>query len=229
MGMNHRSLVLRTAPATQIVSTEDMKTYLQVDDDTENPDIRDAIISSRQAIENYTGRSFLNTVWNLWLDEWPRDRSREDTPDGVHNLPITHFDKALRHIVIPRPPLVSVASITYYDTSDTSATFASSKYFVDTKSTPGRVCLNFDENWPTTLLRPCNGIDIQFTGGYGTSGSDVPEAVLLAVKQMTKFNYRIMTGAYEEGETVAFESDKNKSGLTDFVEKLLMPYRIARV
>ena len=78
------------------------------------------------------------------------------------------------------------------------------------------------------MLRPHNAIDIEFTGGYGTATTDIPDAVLLAMKQMVKFNYRVMTGGYEEGETLAFESDKNKSGLTDFVEKLLMPYRISR-
>ena len=226
--MGHRSLVLKTAPATQIVSTADMKTYLQVDDATDDTEITEAIVASRQAIESYTGRSLINTVWNLWLDGWPRDKSAENPPEGVHNLPINSFDETLRYIVIPRPQLVSVASVKYYDTDDTVATFSSTKYFVDTKSEHGRVCLNDGENWPTVLLRPHNAIDIEFTGGYGTATTDIPDAVLLAMKQMVKFNYRVMTGGYEEGETLAFESDKNKSGLTDFVEKLLMPYRISR-
>jgi uncharacterized phiE125 gp8 family phage protein len=226
--MEHRSLVLNTAPATQIVSTADMKTYLQVDDATDDTEITEAIVASRQAIENYTGRSLINTVWNLWLDGWPRDKSAENPPEGVFNLPIDAFDKKLRFIKIPRAPLVSITSIKYYDTADAVATFSSGSYFVDTKSTPGRVCLNNGANWPTTLLRPCNGIDVKFTCGYGTATTDIPDAILLAVKQMVKFNYRVMTGGYEEGETLAFESDKNKSGLTDFVEKLLMPYRIVR-
>jgi uncharacterized phiE125 gp8 family phage protein len=226
--MNHRSLVLKTAPATQIVSTADMKTYLQVDDAVDDTEITEAIVASREAIENYTGRSLINTVWNLWLDSWPRDKKAENPPSGVYDLPINAFDRQLSYIELPRAPLVSVASIKYYDTADSVATFSSGSYLVDTNSVPSRVCLNYNTQWPTTLLRPCNGIDIEFTSGYGTATTDVPDSILLAVKQMTKFNYRVMTGGYEEGETLAFESDKNKSGLTDFVEKLLMPYRIVR-
>jgi len=228
----HRSLVLNTAPSTQIVSTALMKTYLQVDDDTENPDIRDAIISARLAIEAYLGRSLISTTWNLWLDAWPRDRSRENPPQGVFNLPIDAFDATLNYIELPRPPLGSVTHVKYYNTGDTVATFASSKYFVDTKSTPGRVVLNTDESWPTTLLRDANWIDVQFVAGYGTSETDVPESILLAVKQMTKKFYRDMTGLYEDQESTAYlaESDKaGKSGLPKGVEQLLMRYRIPRL
>ena len=225
----HRSLVLKTDAATQIVATSAMKTYLQVDDSTDDTEIAEAIVSSRLAVEHYLGRSLINTTWNLWLDEWPMDKRGGAPPEGVYNLPIDAFDNKLDHIVIPRPPLVSVTSVKYYDTADSVTTFASSKYLVDTKSTPGRVVLNHGESWPTTLLRPANGIDVEFVAGYGTATTDVPDAILLGVKQMVKFNYRVMTGAYEAGETAVFESDKNKAGLTDFVEKLLAPYRISRL
>jgi hypothetical protein len=223
----HRSLVLKTAPATQIVATSLMKTYLGVDDAADDVVIQEAIIASRQAIENYTGRSFINTVWNLWLDNWPRGKGG-DYPEGSFDLPINAFDDTKIFIDVPRPPLVSVASVTYYNTSNVSAVFSSASYFVDSKSTPGRIVLNSGSSWPSVLLRPANGIDIEFTAGYGTAVTDVPDAIILAHKQMTKFNYRVMTGAYEQGETPVFASDQNKTGLTDFVEKLLMPYRIAR-
>jgi len=226
--MNHRSLKLKTEPATQIVSTADMKLYLQIDDATEDALIVEAIIASRQAIENYTGRSLINTVWNLWLDAWPSN-GKGDIPEGVFTLPINAFDNALNYIDIPRPPLVSVASITYYGADDVGVVFASSNYFVDTKSSPGRISLNDSGSWPTGLLRPMNGIDIEFTAGYGTATTNVPPAILLAMKQMTKFNYRVMSGGYEQGETPMFQSDQTKSGLTDFVEKLLMPYRLMRL
>lgn len=226
---SHRSLKLNTEPATQIVSTADMKTYLQVDDSDDDTEIVEAIVAARKAIENYTGRSFINTVWNLWLDSWPIDQTAiRKMPEGVHQLPINHFDGYARVIEILRPPLVSVASITYYDTADSGTVFSSSKYLVDVASEPGRIILNDGDFWPSTLLRPGKAIDIQFTAGYGTDVTDIPQDIILAHKQMVKFFYRVMTGGYEQGETPMFQSDQNKSGLTDFVEKLLMPYRVTR-
>ena len=177
----HKSLAINTEPATQIVSTSDMKTYLQVDDAVEDTEITEAIIASRLAIENYLGRSLINTVWNLWLDQWPRDRKRENPPEGVFNLPVDYFDSQKNFISLPMAPLVSVASITYYDTDDSGTVFASSNYLVDVASEPGRIVLNSGKTWPSILLRPGNGIDIQFTSGYGAATTDVPEAVLLAV------------------------------------------------
>jgi hypothetical protein len=230
MRLDHRSLVLKTAPATQIVSTALMKTYLQVDDATDDTEITEAIIASRLQVENYLGRSLINTVWNLWLDDWPRERSKENPPEGVFNLPINYFDQTQRFIELPKAPLVSVASITYYDTADASAVFASSNYLVDVASQPGRVMLNYNTFWPTGLLRPGKAIDIEFTAGYGAAVTDVPEAILLAVKQMVKFNYRMQTGGYETGEVpTGFTEDMGKSGLTSAVEKLLMPYRLSRL
>ena len=229
MSAQHKSLKLKTAPATQVISTADMKTYLQVDDAVEDTEITEAIIASRLAVEAWLGRSLINTVWNYWLDGWPRDKKRENPPEGVYNLPIDHFDQQKTYIDLPMSPLVSVASITYYNTADTGAVFAATNYLVDIISDPGRVILNSSASWPSTLLRPGNGVDIEFTSGYGTATTDVPEAILLAVKQMTKFNYKVMVGAYEGGsETPAFESDKRDSGLTEFVEKLLRPYRVVR-
>lgn len=227
--IQHRALVENTAPATQIVSTSDMKSYLDVDNSADDTLIDEAIIASRIAVEKYLGRSLINTTWNLWLDEWPRDRSREDPPEGVYNLPIDHFDQTLNFIELPRPPLVSVTSIKYYDTSDTVATFAATNYLVDIVSDPGRVVLNSTAQWPTTLLRPGKAIDIEFVAGYGSATTDVPDLILLAVKQMVKYNYAVMTRLYEVNGVPFFDTDINKNGLTESVEKLLMPYRVFRI
>lgn len=140
-------------------------------------DLLNALITvARQDCEKFQRRSYLTQTWELWLDDWPD----ED------------------HIDLPLPPVQSVTSIKYYDTSDTEATFSSDDYFVDTKSEPGRVALNYGENWPTTTLRPTNGICVTYKTGYGDERSDVPsnvkQAMLLIIGHLYENREDVVTG-----------------------------------
>jgi len=125
----------------------------------ENSLLNSLITVARQYAENFQKRAFLTQDWELWLDDFP----------------------SKNYIQIPLPPLQSITSVKYYDTSDTEATFSSDDYFVDTKSEPGRIGLNYGETWPTTALRPINGVYIEFKAGYGDAATDVPETVKQAM------------------------------------------------
>ncbi len=116
------------------------------------------IKASRRYCEGYQNRAYITQTWELWLDGFPNTN----------------------YIDIPLPPLQSL-TINYYDVDDTEALFASSNYFVDTKTEPGRVVLSDGEVWPSTTLRPANGVKIEFIAGYGAAGSDVPEDVKQAM------------------------------------------------
>jgi len=133
------------------------------------------ITAARQDCEKFQNRCYLTTTWELWLDAFP----------------LKDF------IEIPLPPLQSVSSIKYYDTDDTEAEFSSDDYFVDTKSTPGRVSLNYGKSWPSTTLRPYNGVCLTFTCGYGDDGSDVPrniyQAILLLLGHLYENREAVMT------------------------------------
>ena len=119
-------------------------------------DLLTALITvAREYCEGYQNRQYITATWELWLDDWPcGDR-----------------------IKIPLPPLQAVNSITYYDTDNVAATMAAADYFVDDKSEPGRVVLAYGMTWPTTNLRPANGVCIEFDAGYGGAVADVPKKV----------------------------------------------------
>lgn len=155
------SLKLITAPTVEPVSLDEAKAHLRIDEDNtvENTLLNSLILSSREFCEGFQHRGLITQTWELWLDAWP--------------------DKD--YIQIPLPPLQSVTSVKYYDTDDTEATFSSDYYFVDIKSELGRVALNYGEVWPTTTLRPVNGICVTFVAGYGDAATDVPERVRQAM------------------------------------------------
>jgi uncharacterized phiE125 gp8 family phage protein len=122
--------------------------------------IEDLIKSARRLIELHTGRRFITQTWETALGSFPRG------------------DK----IELPYPPLQSVTSVKYYDTDDTEATFSSDDYYVDTYAEPGALSLNYGESWPSTTLRPANGVIVRYVVGYGDAESDVPEMYKQAIK-----------------------------------------------
>ncbi|NIP96558.1 MAG: hypothetical protein GWO24_25240, partial [Akkermansiaceae bacterium] len=92
--------------------------------------------AARTLAEQVQGRALITQTWDLTLDGWP----------------------AKGYFELPRAPLQSITSIKYYDEDDTEATVDSGTYFVDIASEPGRVVLNSGESWPSTTLRPVNGV-----------------------------------------------------------------------
>lgn len=160
-----------SGPSTQLISTSEMKDHSRVDLSADDDLIDTYIQAARYQAEEMTRRSFLETTWELVLDDWPIDDV----------LPI------------PRPPLRSIDSIDYTDEDGGSNTFSSSDYLVITNSLPGRVVLDNTTDWPTDDLEPYGGITVTFKAGYGadsTDGrSDVPDPIRQAVRMMVAHFY----------------------------------------
>ena len=162
-----------------------------VEDDLINADIKTA----RLYAENFQRRAYLTQTWELWLDCFPRTTE----------------------IILPFPPLQSVTSILYYNTSDVEATFASSNYFVDLISEPGRVGLNYNTQWPTTILRPRNAVKITFIAGFGDLASDVPRDI--------RKSLLLLIGHYYENREAVQTTGMNAIEVPKSVDSLLWPTR----
>jgi len=141
-----------------------------------------------------TWRAFITQTLEYWLDSFPN-------VDSVR---------------MPMPPLQSVSSIKYYDVDNVEYTIAATEYYVDTKDQfGGWVTLNDSKSWPTTTLRPANGVCITFVAGYGDAGSDVPADIRHAILLM-------VTDAYENrGDIVTGTISSNLKR----ADNLLMPWR----
>jgi uncharacterized phiE125 gp8 family phage protein len=66
----------------------------------------------------------------------------------------------------------AVLAVKTYDDADEESLFASTHYFVDTASTPGRLALRTHANWPVPA-REHHGISIAYRAGYGAA-ADIP-------------------------------------------------------
>lgn len=104
---------------------------------------------------------------------------------------VNQFDYAIERfpwdgspLKLPVLPLVSVDSITYFDTNGNQFTFSSSQYFADTYSEPGRVCLVSGSMWPLGTRLRVGGV-IRFTAGYSTTPSGgIPDPLVEAIRKL---------------------------------------------
>lgn len=155
------ALILTSGPAVEPVSLAEAKLHLRIEStDTNEDNLLSALIkAAREMVERESRHALITQSWRLVRDSWP---------DEVIELPL--------------PPLQSVASVQYIDDADVTYTLSSSVYEVDTSSTPGRVILKRNQTWPTTTLAGRNGVRVNYTCGFGTAGSNVDEALRLAMK-----------------------------------------------
>jgi uncharacterized phiE125 gp8 family phage protein len=152
---------------------------------TEDTLISGYIKAAREDCESFQNRSYINRTYELWLDEFP---SKD-------------------YIELPMPPLVSVTSLDIYDTSNVKTSDTTlTDYFIDTKSEPGKLCLAYGKSWPSTTLRPNNGVCVVYTAGYGATSASVPQNVILAMLLLITAAYEHRSGKELDQSIKAAES-----------------------
>ncbi|HMR01762.1 MAG TPA: head-tail connector protein [Candidatus Competibacter phosphatis] len=152
------SLDLVTAPAEEPMTTAEAKSHLRVDSSSEDALIDAYVAAARSFYEEAIWRALITQTWALRLEQWPWGDS----------------------ILLPRPPLQSVTSITYVDSDGDTNTMSSGDYTVYAQD-PGRVWLGYSKSWPSATLRPGPAITITFVAGYGDA-EDVQEIDKQAVR-----------------------------------------------
>lgn len=180
-------------PAAEPVTLNEAKAHLRVTDAAEDALIDRLIVVAREAAETHTERAFLAQTFRLARDAWP---------DALC-------------LSLPRPPLLAIDAVRLYDADGNASAWDASSYTVDTRFTPGRLCLKTGWSWPTPGRRQ-GGIEIDFQAGYGGLASDVPaalrQAVLMGVAHL-----------YENREAVSAES---AAEIPAGAAALLAPYRV---
>jgi uncharacterized phiE125 gp8 family phage protein len=147
---------LVTPAASQPVTLTEAKAQCRVLHTDEDTFLTGLIAAATAHVEKQTGRAILPQTWRLTLERF------ED------------------EITLPQSPLRSVASVKYLDAAGAEQTLPSSFYVADTTSTPGRIVLAADKDWPVTADSP-NAVVIEYEAGYAAAPAPIKHAILLLV------------------------------------------------
>mgnify|MGYP005816237927 CR=1 FL=1 len=161
-------LVLTTGPTTEPVTLEEAKQHLRLEVSDDDDYVTGLIVAARLLVERMQKRALYTQTYTLKLDDFPGDEFR-----------------------VPRPPLQSVSSITYLDTSGVSQTLATSIYGVDTSSEPGRIYLKYGQTWPNVYYDPF-AVTITYLAGYSTVAA-IPATTKQAIKMWAAHLYEERT------------------------------------
>jgi hypothetical protein len=210
------ALKLITAPASEPVTLAEVKLYLRIDGSDDDTMLNNFITVARQIAEEYTNRKFINQTWDLWMDRFPSQVNFDAlAPDTVTQGKLSEYISVQNYIEIPYYPLSSVTYLKTYDDDGTDYTMTSTDYIVDTYTEPSRISLKNSTVWPSTFLRPVNGIQIRFVAGYGTLASAVPYPIKQAIMELVGKFYS------------SRGCDETK--LPSVAMALLGPYRVVRI
>lgn len=149
---------LLAGPAAEPVTLAEAKAFLRVDGTDEDAFITTLITAARLHVEGTTGRALIAQSWRVVLSDWPEDRA----------------------VKLPVGPVISLSAITVFDEQGDPTELALAQFQPETDVAPARIFL------PSTIegqpvIRERAGIEIDYTAGYGTDGSEVPEDLRQAV------------------------------------------------
>lgn len=178
------TVALITKPLVEPVTLAGAKTHLRIDSTDEDIFVSELIVAARQYLEQICGVRLISQVWRHYEDCWPTSQ--------ILNLPLR--------------PVQSVQAITVYDAEGVPAVIPASEYQVDNISDIARIHMAS----PISPGMIMNGIEIDFTVGFGDTGVDVPDtlkrAILMLIAHWYEFRGAILPGEQPVSIPPGFET-----------------------
>src|SRR5688572_21313240 len=192
------ALKVVTAPTLEPVSLEEAKVHCKVEYDDEDAYIGVLMQSARAQAEEYLGRALFEPEFDYQLDAFP-----------------------CGPILLPRPPLLSVTSVSYVDLAGATVAWDAADRRVDAVSEPARITPVYLGSYPS--VRPVTGaVTVRFKAGFAATADGqeagsakipppIRHAILMSVHKAFAHRDPVVVG------TIITE--------TDVIRNLLAPYR----
>jgi uncharacterized phiE125 gp8 family phage protein len=184
--MRYRSLTVETPPAIEPVTLAEAKQHLRVDIADDDTYIEALIVAARQYAEEYLDRALISQQLAMRMDTFPYEFELPRPPMATSGTLTT---TAVTYALDPGSASTAVP---------TTTTLSTSQYRVDRDDTPGRIRTVYNGTWPSHLSDP-NAVTVTWWAGYGSSTSDVPQAIrnamLMLVGHMYEQRLAVLTGS----------------------------------
>jgi uncharacterized phiE125 gp8 family phage protein len=188
------TLVRTVGPSAEPVTLAEVKAHLRLDHGSEDDLLSGLIRAAGEDVERTTGLALLDQAWRLVLDAWPRDGC----------------------VAIMVHPVREILSVTAYGSEGEASVINPARYQADTVSRPAR--LHFVG--PPEALRVLNGIEIDFTAGFGEAGTDVPDLLRRAILLLVAHWYEFRASFGPDDQPVSYPAG---------YERLIASYRARRL
>ena len=148
--------------------------------DSEDALIASLVKAAREELEQATGLALISQGWRLYLDCWPATQTVL-----IHKAPVIVADR--RHDI--------------YDDAGAPSSPPLSGFVLDRFSRPARIAV------PDAIAAPgkkLNGIEIDFTAGFGATGVDVPDGLKRAIMLLAAHWYEFRGAETFDRESAAW-------------------------
>src|SRR5712691_3102830 len=209
-----------TGPVTEPVTLAEAKAHLNVTIPDDDNLIENLIRAARRKLEWEYRRAFVTQTLQLSMDYFGQP---EFVPTWMYGWPPsmlsygpTGWMQATASVIELRPPVSSIVSVTYVDPAGVVQTLASSGYYLDGSSEPGRLVPALGKVWPVTGPLP-GAVKIQYATGAASSDlvtDDIKAAVRLYLGEL-----------YQNREDVIVDTRIVALAIPDGVDALMAPYR----
>lgn len=185
-------------PGEPPVSLDDVRRHLRIEDNDDDATLDALIAVASDHLQRVTNLSLVAEGWRLYLDALPAD--------GL--------------IRFRQGPMISIDAVTAYDADGNPQSLDAARL---------RLRRGADETSGTALLPPEliaapglaeNGLEVDFTAGFGTSAGEVPASLRQAL---------LLHVAYMHGWRGVLSPDQQPVGLPDGYSRLVAPYLPARL
>lgn len=174
-------LTVVDGPAEEPVSLDEVANHLRIaTDDVDDTTLSQYISAVRRNLEEVGGFALVTQTL-----EWSQDYFPVWTRQNPH--------AAIR---LPRPPLQSVTSITYIDSTGSPLVMDPADYTVDTRPVPGQVFPAYGLVWPSARWTP-NSVIVRYVAGYAGVGAvpeDYRQMVLVAAGELFEYREAMVDG-----------------------------------
>lgn len=181
-------------PAVEPITLAEVKAHLRLDTDDEDALLAGLARTARCHLEVETGLCLILRTLRLYLDDWPEGRV----------------------IQIARGPVQTIETVTVYDALGAPVALNAAGYVLDGEACPARLVLPARR----ASERAVNGIEIDFSAGFGESGADVPDTLKRALLLHVAAMYELRG---------VLPLDEQPGALPQGYDRLVAPYRLRRL